>query len=101
MIDFTPTDEQQMLVDAIKRYATNDLQPNAHEMDEHSNVLDSLVQKGWEIGLLPATIPEDLGGFGEYSAVTNVLALEELAFGDLATALKLMAPAILAYPIPA
>jgi alkylation response protein AidB-like acyl-CoA dehydrogenase len=99
MIDFTPTDEQQMLVDAIKRYATNELQPNAHEMDEHSDILDGLVQKGWEIGLLPATIPEDLGGFGDYSAVTNVLALEELAFGDLATTLKLMAPALLAYPV--
>lgn len=99
MIDFTPTDEQQMLVDAIKRYAANDLQPNAHEMDEQSDVRDELVQKGWELGLLPASIPEDLGGFGEYSALTNVIALEELAFGDLSTTLKLLAPSLLAFPI--
>lgn len=99
MLDFTPTEEQQMLVDAINRYAENDLHANAHEMDEHSDIPDAVLQKGWEIGLLPASIPESLGGFGDYSAVTNALALEELAYGDLATALKLMTPALLAYPI--
>ncbi len=99
MLDFTPTEEQTMLVDAIQRYATSDLQPNAHEMDENNQVRDDLVQKGWEIGLLPASIPEALGGFGEYSAVTNVLALEELAYGDLATTFQLMVPALFAYPV--
>jgi acyl-CoA dehydrogenase len=99
MLDFTPTEEQQMLVDAIKRYATNDLQPRAHEMDEQSDIPGDVVQKGWEIGLLPASIPENYGGFGDYCATTNVLALEELAFGDLAATFKLMAPALLAYPV--
>lgn len=99
MLEFTPTDEQKMLVDAIKRYACNDLQLKAHSMDENSDIPAELIQKGWEIGLLPASIPESYGGFGEYSAVTNVLALEELAFGDLAATIKLMAPALLAYPV--
>lgn len=99
MLDFSPTQEQQMLMDAMNRYAINDLQPNAHEMDEHADVPADIVQKGWELGLLPASIPEALGGFGDYSALTNVLALEELAFGDLATTFKLMAPALLAYPV--
>lgn len=99
MLDFTPTDEQQMLIEAINRYAVNDLQPKAHEMDESSEIPDALINKGWEIGLLPASIPESLGGFGEYSAITNVLALEELAFGDMAAALRLMAPSLFAYPI--
>lgn len=99
MLDFSPTQEQQMLIDAINRYAVNDLQPNAHEMDEHSAIPAAIIQKGWELGLLPASIPEALGGFGEYSAVTNVLALEELAFGDVAAAFKLMTPALFAYPV--
>lgn len=99
MLDFTPTEEQNMLVEAFKRYASSDLHPNAHEMDEHNQISDDLVQKGWEIGLLPASIPESLGGFGDYSAVTNVLALEELAYGDLATTFQLMAPALFAYPV--
>ncbi len=99
MLEFIPSEEQQMLVDACKRYAINDLQANAHEMDEHSDIPDAIVQKGWELGLLPASIPEELGGFGEYSAITNVLALEELAYGDMATAFKLMTPALFAYPV--
>ena len=58
-----------------------------------------LTLKGWELGLLPASIPEEWGGFGEYSAVTNVLALEELAYGDLSAALKVLVPSLFAYPI--
>lgn len=99
MIDFSPTEEQQMLTDAIRRYAANDLQAKAHEMDENSEIPANIINKGWEIGLLPASIPEELGGFGEYSAVTNVLAYEELAYGDLAAALKLMTPALFAFPV--
>ena len=99
MIAFTPTDEQTMLVNTIKRYAENDMQPNAHENDERGTIGHDLILKGWEIGLLPASIPESLGGFGDYSAVTNTLALEELGAGDLATAMKLLVPSLFAYPI--
>src|SRR3990172_8809128 len=99
MISFTPTEEQEMLVNTIRRYAENDLQKAAHENDERSAIPHELILKGWEIGLLPASIPEAYGGFGEYSAVTNVLAFEELAAGDLAGAMKLMVPALFVYPI--
>lgn len=99
MISFTPTEEQEMLVNTIRRYAENDLQKAAHENDERSAIPHDLILKGWEIGLLPASIPEEYGGFGAYSAVTNVLAYEELAYGDLSAAMKLMVPSLFAYPI--
>jgi alkylation response protein AidB-like acyl-CoA dehydrogenase len=99
MISFTPSEEQQMLVDAIRRYAENDLQKNAHLTDEQSFIPHETILKGWEIGILPANIPDDLGGFGEYSAVTNVMAYEELAFGDLSAAIKVMVPSLFALPI--
>jgi alkylation response protein AidB-like acyl-CoA dehydrogenase len=99
MISFTPTEEQQMLVDTIRRYAQNDLQPTAHDHDEQEFIPHQTLLKGWEIGLLPANIPESYGGFGEYSALTNVLSYEELAMGDLASAIKLMVPALFAFPI--
>jgi alkylation response protein AidB-like acyl-CoA dehydrogenase len=57
------------------------------------------VEKGWEIGLLQASIPEAYGGFGERSALTGVLAVEELAFGDLAGTLAVMTPSLFAMPI--
>lgn len=99
MISFTPTEEQQMLTDAVKRYAENELAKNAHEHDEREAIPPDVMLKGWEIGLLPASIPEEFGGFGEYSPLTNVLAYEELAYGDLAGAMKLMVPANFAYPV--
>jgi alkylation response protein AidB-like acyl-CoA dehydrogenase len=57
------------------------------------------VDKGWEIGLLQASIPEAYGGFGERSAVTGVLAIEEMACGDLAGTLAVMTPSLFAMPI--
>ena len=78
MYSFTPTEEQQMLLDAIKRYAEGDLRPAAREADEKAEIPRKLLEKGWELGLLQASIPEDYGGFGEYSVLTGVLAAEGL-----------------------
>jgi acyl-CoA dehydrogenase len=99
VISFTPTEEQQQLVDTIRRFAVNDVQPIAHEADENERVPANIVKTGWDLGLIPASIPEDLGGFGELSAVTNVLAYEELAYGDLSVAMQLIAPSLFAFPL--
>ena len=99
MLSFTPTDEQQMLVDAIAKFAVADVRPHAHDADEEDAFPPEIIQKGWELGILPASIPEAYGGFGEHSAVTNVLAAEALAWGDLALALAVMLPATVANPV--
>jgi acyl-CoA dehydrogenase len=99
MYSFEPSDEQKMLIDAIKRYSTNDLRPAAHDADEASHLPEDLVEKGWELGILQASIPEEFGGFGDHSAVTGVLACEELAWGDLAGAFAVLAPGLYALPI--
>ncbi len=99
MYSFEPTEEQQMLVDAVGKYAANDLRVAAREAEEGGEFSRRLVSKGWEIGLLQASIPEAYGGFGERNAVTGVLAVEGMAFGDLAGALAVMTPSLLATPI--
>ncbi|MBZ0289809.1 MAG: acyl-CoA dehydrogenase family protein, partial [Anaerolineae bacterium] len=99
MVSFTPTEEQQLLVDTIRRYAVNDVRKVAHEADEDSRPPSNVVKTGWQIGLVPSAIPEELGGFGELSAVTGALAAEELAFGDLSVAMHVLAPALFAYPV--
>lgn len=99
MYSFDPTEEQQMLIDAIKRYAANDLRLKMRDAEEENSLPDKLVEKGWELGILQASIPEEFGGFGERSAVTGVLAAEELAYGDLAGAMAVMAPGLFAMPI--
>jgi alkylation response protein AidB-like acyl-CoA dehydrogenase len=99
MYAFEPNEEQRMLVDAVKRYAANDLRPAAREADEAGELPQDLIEKGWELGVLQASIPEDYGGFGEHSAVTSVLAAEELGWGDLAGGIAVMLPSTYALPI--
>lgn len=99
MVSFTPTEEQQLLLDTIRRYAANDMRGAAHEADEAGEPALDVIRTGWQIGLIPSSIPEDLGGLGEMSALTGVLAAEELAFGDLSTAMHVLTPALFAYPL--
>ena len=99
MYSFEPSEEQKMLVDTITRYAASDLRAKAHDADEEFQLPPAMIEKGWELGYLQASIPEDLGGFGERSVVTGVMAAEELSYGDLAGALGVMLPAAFAVPI--
>src|SRR5215213_1787714 len=99
LYSFEPTEEQQMLVEAVGKYAINDLRTAARDAEEGGELPKKLVGKGWEIGLLQASIPEAYGGFGERSAVTGVLAVEQMAFGDLAGTLAVLTPSLFAIPI--
>ena len=99
MYAFEPTDEQKMLIDAVRRYAEKDLRGAAHDADESGGFPPGLIEKGWELGVLQASIPEAYGGFGERSAVTGVLAAEEMAWGDMPAALAVMSPATYAMPL--
>ena len=99
MYGFTPTEEQKMLMDAVARFSRSDLRPAAHEAEEGKNLPQKLVNKGWELGVLQASTPESYGGFGERSAVTGVLAAEELGWGDLAGTLAVMTPGLFVLPV--
>ncbi len=99
MYAFEPSEEQQMLVDAVRKFAVKDLRDVAHDADETGELPRATIQRGWELGVLQSSIPEQHGGFGDHSAVTNVLAAEELAYGDLAGAMAIMAPGLFAVPV--
>ncbi len=99
MYSFEPNEEQQMLIDTVARYANINLRPASHDADEEKQLPIGLIKKGWELGVLQASTPESYGGFGEHSAVTGVLAAEEMAYGDLAGALSVMLPGLFAIPI--
>lgn len=99
MYSFEPTEEQKMLIDAVRRYANTDLRQAAREGDEEAHLKPDLIEKGWEMGVLQASIPDEYGGFGERSVVTGVLAAEEMAWGDLSGALAVMTPGLFVLPI--
>ena len=99
MLEFELTEEQNMLVDAISRFNESTVSKNFRDADEEGSIPESIIQAGWEFGILPASIPEQYGGFGEYSALTGAVALEEFGAGDLATALRIFQPSTVAIPI--
>jgi acyl-CoA dehydrogenase len=99
MYSFEPTDDQKLIVSEAKKLATREFRSRMRDADEKSDPPPEWMQAGWELGLLPASIPEKHGGYGEHSALTWVLAAEELAWGDLSAALTLTAPNLVALPI--
>lgn len=99
MYSFEPTEEQGALVEAMRKFASKELRSRSREADEKGGLPAEVTGTGWELGLLPGSIPESFGGFGEHSTVTGVLAAEELAWGDLSGALALTAPNLVAFPV--
>ncbi len=87
MISFGMTEEQELVRDAMREFADQALRPVARDFDEASSVSDEILNLIWDLGLVPTQIPEEFGGGGEpRSAVTNVIAAEELAWGDASLA---------------
>lgn len=99
MYSFDLTDEQKMLTDAVNRYATRQLRAVYREAEESGALPADVIQTGWELGLLPALIPEAFGGFGEHSLLNGALIAEGLGYGDVAAALHLLGPNLVAIPI--
>ena len=99
MYSFEPTEDQQIVITAAKKLAEKDFRASMREADEACEPHAEWPAASWELSLLPASIPEQYGGFGEPSALTFVLATEELAWGDLSAALIASAPNLTALPI--
>jgi alkylation response protein AidB-like acyl-CoA dehydrogenase len=99
MYSFEPTEEQKIIIEAARKLAVKEFRSRMRDADEQSEPAPEWMEAGWELGLLPASIPEECGGFGEHSALTWVLAAEELAWGDLSATLALTAPNLVALPV--
>jgi alkylation response protein AidB-like acyl-CoA dehydrogenase len=94
MFDLTPTDEQQMLRDAVRDFALQKLRPAAQAADADSAAPPALLAQSGELGLTMVGVPDELGGaVEERSAITSVLLSEALAQGDMGIAVACLAPA--------
>ncbi len=100
MISFALSDEQQMLQQVMRQFATEALRPQGQACDEAGTMPPALLQEAWELGIVRHAIPARYGGddLGR-TPVTNALIAEELAYGDLALALAILAPALVVYPL--
>jgi alkylation response protein AidB-like acyl-CoA dehydrogenase len=92
--DITPTDEQRMLTDAVRSFATERVRPAASAADSACATPQELLTTAADLGLALIGVPEPLGGVLEQrSTVTAALVTEALAEGDMGIAVACLAPA--------
>lgn len=93
LFDISLSDEQQMMRDTLQRFARDVLRPAAHNADHHAQFPAGLLAQAQELGLNFYAVPEALGGMAaEQSVVTNVLAAEDLGYGDFTLAAAILTP---------
>ncbi len=93
LFDISLSDEQQMMRDTLQRFAKDVLRPAAHNADHHAKFPDGMLTQAQELGLNFYAVPEAMGGMAaEQSVVTNVLAAEDLGYGDFTLAAAILTP---------
>ncbi|HEU4611013.1 MAG TPA: acyl-CoA dehydrogenase family protein, partial [Kofleriaceae bacterium] len=91
--DLRPTEDQEMIVATARRFADEVMRRAAHAADAQAAPDPAVLAAAQELGLAALVIPEAAGGIAESRAsVTTVLAIEELARGDMGLALAMLAP---------
>ena len=84
-MNFDLTEEQEMVRNAVREFAENEIAPVAREYDEAEKFPREQLNGLAEIGLLGMIIPEQYGGAG-FDSVSYALALEEIARADASVA---------------
>ena len=78
---FSLSEEHQMIRDAARDFAQNEIVPVAAEFDESGEFPHATVKKMGEMGFMGVEMPEEYGGAG-MDALAYVLALEEICKAD-------------------
>ncbi len=99
MIDFEPSEDQSLIIETVRQFAEKEIRPRARECDEADALPGDVLDQAHELGLVANGLPEAYGGGGESSAVTGCLIAEELACGDLSTALGILSPGLIGIPV--
>nr|MBA2726284.1 acyl-CoA dehydrogenase family protein [Actinomycetota bacterium] len=81
-MDFLHTSEQLAFYDSVLAFASDVVEPGAHDRDVESRFDHEVWSRLGEFGILGLPIPEEFGGSGA-DIVTTCLALEALAEGGL------------------
>ena len=84
MIDFTLSDEQELIQQTARDFANTYLLPGVIDRDENQKFPDKEISKIGELGFMGMMIPEQWGGSG-LDTISYVIAIEEIAAVELAT----------------
>lgn len=74
----TFTEEEQMLREAVRRFAKEEVEPKVREMDENESMDPKIIQGLFEQGLMGIETSADHGG-SDASFTSAIVAIEELA----------------------
>ncbi|HYE77814.1 MAG TPA: acyl-CoA dehydrogenase family protein, partial [bacterium] len=84
MLDFTLSDEHQMVVDMVRDFAENVLGPGAEHRDRTKEYPTAERQQAAELGILGATVEEEWGGAGmdpiSYLLINREISRRDAAF---------------------
>ncbi len=99
MIDFTPTEEQKLLVQTAHEFAEREMRPVALEFDQKAEVPWDVIAKAHKLGLTSAYIPEKYGGGGIVGTLSWAMVMEELNWGCAGMATGLIGGGLAVLPI--
>ncbi|HPL17316.1 MAG TPA: acyl-CoA dehydrogenase family protein, partial [Spirochaetota bacterium] len=80
-MDFTLSEEQQMLKDTLRKFAEEDLKPKAEHYDRTHEFPFEHVKKLGEMGVMGVVYPEKYNGAG-MDYLSYAIAVEEVSRGD-------------------
>ena len=90
MISFDLTEEQLIFRRAAADVARRRLMPAARQADEQGALAAESIAMAWDLGIVQAMADAGNAAIGQ-AAITNCLALEELAWGDSSAAMAIAA----------
>jgi len=91
LFDLNLTEDQAMMRDTVRRFATGEMRPLLRKADEAAQLDPAFYARAAELGFSVVQVPEALGGFGaSRSPLSNLLIAEDLAHGDMAMAIGAM-----------
>lgn len=87
-MDFSFSEEHEMLRQAVREFTDGAIRPLADQIDAEHKVPRELIDQMAELGLLGVAIPEEYGGAG-MGETGLCIVMEEMTRGDFATAVTL------------
>lgn len=82
-MDFALTEEQQMIQDAAREFAQNEIAPVAAEFDESGEFPSETIRAAAELGFMGVETPEEYGGSG-LDPISYALIMAEISAADAA-----------------
>ncbi|HLT90748.1 MAG TPA: acyl-CoA dehydrogenase family protein [Woeseiaceae bacterium] len=82
-MDFTLSEEQQMIQAAAREFAQSEIAPIAARFDETGEFPAETIRKAGQLGFMGVEVPQEYGGTGS-DAISYALVIEEISAADAA-----------------